>query len=103
MTEFTEENFSSTAATGVALVDFWAEWCGPCRAITPIVEELANDYEGKATVGKVNIDNEASLAQKYSVQSIPTIVVLKDGEEVQRFVGITSKDNLAGALDAALA
>ncbi len=103
MTEFTEDNFSSTAANGVALVDFWAEWCGPCRAITPVVEELANDYEGKATIGKVNIDNEAGLAQKYSVQSIPTIVVLKDGEEVQRFVGITSKDNLASALDAALA
>lgn len=102
MTEITESNFQETASTGVALIDFWAEWCGPCRMITPIVEELSKEYEGKATIGKVNIDDAAGLAQKFGVASIPTLIVLKDGEEVNRFVGVTSKDNLAKALDEAL-
>ena len=102
MTEFTESNFEETASTGVALIDFWAEWCGPCRMITPIVEELSSEYEGKATIGKVNVDDAAGLAQKFGVASIPTLVVLKDGEEVNRFVGVTSKDNLAKALDEAI-
>ena len=102
MTEFTESNFQETASSGVTLIDFWAEWCGPCRMITPIIEELSSEYEGKATIGKVNVDDAAGLAQKFGVASIPTLIVLKDGEEVKRFVGVTSKDNLVKALDEAV-
>jgi thioredoxin 1 len=102
MTEFTESNFKDATASGISLVDFWAEWCGPCRMLTPIVQELSTEYDGKATIGKVNVDDAAALAQQFGVASIPTIVVLKDGEEVNRFVGVTSKDNLAKALDEAI-
>lgn len=83
------------------LVDFWAEWCGPCKMISPIIDELASDFEGKAKVGKVDIDSQADLAAKFGVSSIPTLLVLKDGEEAQRFVGVTTKDVLAKALEAA--
>ena len=83
------------------MVDFWAEWCGPCRMIAPIVEELAGEYADKATIGKVDVDSESDLAQRFSVASIPTLLVIKDGEEAARFVGVTSKADLAKALDAA--
>jgi len=101
-TTLTEENFKTTVASGVTLVDFWAEWCGPCRIIAPSIDELAKDYDGKATVAKVNVDEAGQVAVDFSVSSIPTIIVLKDGEEVKRFVGVTGKDELSKALDAAL-
>jgi thioredoxin 1 len=101
--ELTTANFKSEVATGVTLVDFWAEWCPPCRAIAPVVEQLVTEYHGKAIIAKVNVDNERELAEKFSVMNIPTLIVLKNGEEFDRIIGATSKDNLVRALDKALA
>jgi len=102
-TELTEDNFKDAVASGVTLVDFWAEWCGPCKMIAPALDELAATYEGKAKVGKVDVDSASNLAQEFSVSSIPTLIVMKDGAEVNRFIGVTSKTDLAEALDSALA
>lgn len=102
-TELTSTNFQTTVATGVTLVDFWAEWCPPCRAIAPIVDQLVTEYNGKATIAKINVDNERELAEKFSVMNIPTLIILKDGQEFDRIIGATSKDNLMRALDKALA
>jgi thioredoxin 1 len=103
--EFTDANFKETAIdnSGVSVVDFWAEWCGPCRMITPIIEELAKDYEGKATIGKVNVDHNPETSMKYGVRSIPTILILKNGEVVDKHVGTTTKAALAQKIDAAMA
>ena len=101
--ELTTANFQNEVASGVTLVDFWAEWCPPCRAIAPIVDQLVTEYDGKATIAKINVDNERELAEKFSVMNIPTLIILKDGEEFDRIIGATSKDNLISALDKALA
>jgi len=94
--EFTDTNFQEVALDkkGVTVVDFWAEWCGPCRAITPIIEELATEMEGKATIGKLNVDENKEISMKYGIRSIPTILILKDGEVVDKQVGSTSKSVL---------
>jgi len=91
--EFTDSNFQEAAIDkkGVAVVDFWAEWCGPCRMITPIIEELATEMDGKATIGKLNVDQNKEISMKYGIRSIPTILILKDGEVVDKQVGVTSK------------
>ena len=101
-TPLTESNFKDTVANGVTLVDFWAEWCGPCKMIAPILDEIAAEYDGKAAVAKLDIDQAMGIAQQYSVNSIPTLVILKDGEEVRRFIGVTAKAELTKALDEAL-
>lgn len=102
--EFTDANFQETALNNgkVAVVDFWAEWCGPCRMITPIIEELSKEYDGKAVVGKVNVDENPEVAMKYGIRSIPTILIIKDGEVVEKQVGTTTKQVLADKIDAHL-
>lgn len=80
------------------LVDFWAPWCGPCRMITPVVEELAQDYQGKLKVGKINVDENQSIAGKYQVMSIPTLIVFKQGEPAKRMLGYQPKESLEDSL-----
>lgn len=84
------------------IVDFWAEWCGPCRMIAPIIEELSEEYKDKALVGKVNVDNNPNVAMKYGIRSIPTILILKDGEVVHKHVGTTTKAVLAEKIESHL-
>jgi len=94
-TDLTPENFEEVTNNGVSLVDFWAPWCGPCRMIAPVIEELAEEFEGKANICKVNTDEQQDLAVKYGIRSIPTIIFMKDGEVVDQMVGATSKQALA--------
>jgi thioredoxin len=84
------------------LVDFWAPWCGPCKMLTPTIEALATEYEGKAKVVKVNVDDNQQLAGEYGIRGIPTLMVFKDGQMINSMVGMKPKDELAMALDAAL-
>ena len=102
--ELTDANFEETVLNTdkPVLVDFWAVWCGPCRMVGPVVEEIANDYEGKAIVGKVDVDNNPEVAQKYGIRNIPTILFLKNGEVVDKQVGAVGKAALAEKLDAML-
>ncbi len=81
------------------VVDFWASWCGPCRMVAPIIEELAREYSGKAKVGKVNVDEEAELAVKYGIVSIPTVLIFKNGEVMEKLVGAQSQDEYEDAVD----
>lgn len=98
--ELTNENFDATTAEGVAMVDFWAPWCGPCRMIAPVIEELAEDFDGKAKICKVNTDEQQDIAIKYGIRSIPTILFFKNGEMVDQMVGAASKDTFAEKLNA---
>ncbi len=101
--ELTSTTFDDSVKDGVTLIDFWAEWCGPCKMIAPMIDELAAEYDGKAKVAKINVDNETELAARFKVNSIPMLLILKDGEESQRFIGVTSKSDLSSALDSASA
>ncbi|NCP46669.1 MAG: thioredoxin [Flavobacteriales bacterium CG18_big_fil_WC_8_21_14_2_50_32_9] len=100
--ELTDSNFAEQVLKSdkVALVDFWAVWCGPCRMVGPIVEELSNDYAGKAIIGKVDVDNNPETASKYGIRNIPTILFIKNGEVVDKQVGAVPKQTLAAKLDA---
>jgi thioredoxin 1 len=100
--ELTEENFEATVNNGVSLVDFWAPWCGPCRMIAPVIDELAGEFDGKANICKVNTDEQQDLAVKYGVRSVPTILFMKDGEIVDQVIGAQSKQALADKINAQL-
>lgn len=99
--ELNNSNFD-TVKEGVALVDFWAPWCGPCRMIAPVIEELAEEFDGKAKVCKVNTEEEQDLAIQHGIRSIPTILFYKDGEIVDQMVGATSKQVLADKINSLL-
>lgn len=90
----TKDNFKSSIENGVSLVDFWAPWCGPCKMQLPIVEELATELEGQAVIAKINVDEEPELASQFGVMSIPTLILFKDGQPVDKMVGLQSKDSL---------
>ena len=102
--EFTDDNFQEEVLNSnqPVLVDFWAEWCAPCRALGPVIDELSGEYEGKAKIGKLDIDTNRDAAIKYGIQSIPSIIIFKDGEVLNKFVGISPKDELVSAIDAAM-
>ncbi len=101
--EITDSNFNDVISKNkTVLVDFWAEWCGPCRMIGPVIEELANEYEGKAIIGKLDVDSNQESSVKYGVRSIPTILTFKDGEIIDRQVGAVPKETLTNVVDSQL-
>ncbi len=101
----TQENFQGEVleSTKPVLVDFWATWCGPCHTIAPVIEEVAADFRGRAKVGKMDVDDNSSLAMRYSVRGIPTLLFFKDGEVVDQLVGVVSKQLIADKLNALVA
>ncbi len=102
--EITKENFSSLVlqAKTPVLIDFWASWCGPCKMIAPVIEELAQDFDGKITVGKINVDEQAELAAQYGIMSIPSIFLFKNGQVAERVVGVRLKAELENLIQKAL-
>ncbi len=90
----TQNNFKQNVSGGLILVDFWASWCGPCKIIAPVLNEIADEQEGKLRIGKVNVDNQQAIAAKYKVRNIPTLILFKNGKEVKRIVGVKPKKAL---------
>ncbi|ACF45965.1 MAG: thioredoxin [Prosthecochloris sp.] len=101
----TDQNFKAEVLDSgkVALVDFWAAWCGPCQMLGPVIEDLAGDYEGKAVIAKVNVDENPNIAAEYGIRSIPTMLIFKNGEIVDQMVGAMPKNMIAEKIDAQLA
>ncbi len=100
--ELNDDNFNEEVvnADSPVLVDFWAEWCGPCRMVGPIVEELVEEYEGKAKIGKLNVDHNPQVSVKYGIRSIPALLIFKDGEVVDQIIGAVPKPHIKKQLDA---
>ncbi len=96
---FTDDNFSQETGEGLALVDFWAPWCGPCKLVGPVIEELAGDYGDKVKVGKLNVDENMKTSEKFRVMSIPTVILFKDGEAVEVMVGAQPKSAYQSRID----
>ncbi len=100
--DLTQENFEKTTNSGVSMVDFWAPWCGPCRMLAPVIDQLSEEFEGKANICKVNSDEEQDLSVKYGIRSIPTMLFMKDGEVVDQLIGAQSKQAIADKINSLL-
>ena len=96
---FTDSNFDTEIQSGVTLVDFWAEWCGPCRRLAPTVDALATEYDGRASVGKMNVDENPNVPGRFMIRGIPTLLIFKNGQLADQIVGLVPKDEIARKLD----
>lgn len=100
--QLNESEFETSIAKGVSLIDFYADWCGPCKMIAPIIEDLSNDYQGRANIAKLDVDQAQNVALKFNVTSIPTVILFVDGKEAKRVIGVRDKKTFQTMLDAAL-
>jgi len=96
---FTDSNFDQEVKNGVVLIDFWAEWCGPCRRLAPAVDALATEYDGRATVAKMNVDENPNVPGRFMIRGIPTLLIFKNGELADQIVGLVPKEEIARKLD----
>ena len=96
---FTDSNFDQEVKTGVVLIDFWAEWCGPCHRLAPTVDALATEYDGRATVAKMNVDENPNIPGRFMIRGIPTMLIFKNGELADQIVGLAAKEEIAKKLD----
>jgi len=102
ITQLDDETFKETIGSGVTLIDFFADWCGPCQMLTPVLEEVASELGSKAKFGKIDIEKSHKIASQYHVTSVPTMILFKDGEEVNRLVGLRQADEIKDFINAAL-
>ncbi len=100
---FTDGNFDDETKQGVVLVDFWAEWCGPCRRLAPTVDALASEFDGRATVAKLNVDDNPNVPGRYAIRGIPTLLLFKDGQLEETIVGLAAKEDIARMIERHLA